>query len=337
MKKLASMEVRRCVVDPDLMFIINSDRACYNDQLLQQKIMYKGLIQTQTTIYWMQMLADEEIVGNYIQTTNARKLIEYGFRDESAIGAVIATKSCIPLPLDCIIRGYYVPKSNWWKNHKTTDLSKGLQPYQQLSEPIYTPFSTKDGVYVTFEETVKILKDFLENVFVLEEGSNSEEIAAALATEVKEKAISAYKFAHNYAIQKDIIIADANLTFGLLQHSAPELVLIGNTFTPDSSRIWDAKNYKLGEEQYSMGDYNLRKYLSTSPETIHTIPERILKNVSESYIDVFQRLFDENVIRISENCLWSWKKALESIEDEASHRKFLKEIQSYYESQTPDK
>ena len=86
-----------------------------------------------------------------------------------------------------------------------------------------------------------------------------------------------------------------------------------------------------------MGDYNLRKYLSTSPETIHTIPERILKNVSESYIDVFQRLFDENVIRISENCLWSWKKALESIEDEASHRKFLKEIQSYYESQTPDK
>ena len=62
MKKLASMEVRRCVVDPDLMFIINSDRACYNDQLLQQKIMYKGLIQTQTTIYWMQMLADEEIV-----------------------------------------------------------------------------------------------------------------------------------------------------------------------------------------------------------------------------------------------------------------------------------
>ncbi len=306
MKKLANMEVRWCVADPNLMFIINSDRACYKGHLLDQTVMYKGLIQTQTTVHWMQMLADEEIVGNYIQTTNPKKLIEFGFSDESAIGSVIATKSCIPIPLDCIIRGYYVPKSNWWKQYeKNSDgkLLTGVKPYEQLPEPIYTPFSTKDGVYITFEETIKILKDFLENVFVLEEGSNAEEIAKTLATAVKETALSVYRFAHNYAIQKDIIIADTNLTFGLLQHSAPELVLVGNTLTPDSTRMWDGKTYKIGEEQYSMGDRDLKRFLVEFGEDVTHIPERVLQNVSESYIDVFQRLFDENVIRLSENCL----------------------------------
>lgn len=346
MKNLASMEIRKSVANPDLMFVINSDWACFKDKLLPQKIRYKGLIQTQATIRWMQMLANEEIVGNYIQTANLRKLIGYGFSDESAIGSVIAAKSCIPLPLDCIVRGYYVPQSPSWAQYKIDSticgnhLPEGLKPYQQLSEPIYTPYSTKNGVNVTFEETVEILDDFLQNVFVLKEGSDSTKIAKALATEVKKKSISAYTFAYNYAIQKDIIIADANINLGLLMNQdVPELVLIGNTFTPDSSRMWDARIYRLGEEQYSMGDRDLRKFLSKydNIEDIPEIPDRILENVSDSYVDVFQRLFDENVIRLSENHLWNWKNALEALGEKNIETRVAKEIQDHFAKEPTDK
>lgn len=344
MKKLASMRKRRLKTNPNLMFVTNTDLASYHGVIFPQIIMYKGLIRTQSTIRWMQMLATEEIVGNYIESTNLKKLIENGFCDLSAIGSTILAKSCIDIPLNCIVRGFYVPKSHAWDQYKLDSticgntLPEGLVPYQQLSEPIFTPYFPKEGRYFTFDETVSLLGKFIQNVFVLREGTNPNDVAIALAQKVKEKAISVYKFAYNYAIQNDIIIADANITFGILmKNTIPELVLTGNIFTPDTCRIWDARLYEVGIEQFSMGNRELSNYFYTHKLSNKlVIPERILQDVSSSYIDVFQRLFDANVINLSENILWSWKNAIESFEEEQDCLRTEEEVQAHFAQDAPD-
>jgi phosphoribosylaminoimidazole-succinocarboxamide synthase len=75
---------------------------------------------------------------------------------------------------------------------------------------------------------------------------------------IKDKSTELYNFAHNYARERDIIIADTKFEFGRLDN---KIILIDEIFTPDSSRFWDPELYKPGGSQASFDKQFVRDYL----------------------------------------------------------------------------
>src|SRR5260221_9688804 len=82
-------------------------------------------------------------------------------------------------------------------------------------------------------------------------------IGLPLAEKVRDISLALYSFARDYAAQRGIIIADTKFEFGLTPavtpselvlseaegrglSSEPQLVLIDEALTPDSSRFWPA-------------------------------------------------------------------------------------------------
>ena len=309
---------------PDLMFFHRTNRYSVGDRVFPGEILYKGLILNEMSLKWMDFLEKEEIVRNHIVSYDAETLLSYGVNPEWA-GCVVAAKKCIPLPLECIVRGYYVPESKSWDPYKTTGmlygnkLPEGLKESQILPSPIYTP-STKAGAgehdeNIDFDTSVKIIEAFITKHFELQNGCKVTEIAYTIANDVKQISLRAYRAAHEYAIKKGIILADTKLEFGICkENSGWHIVLIDECFTPDSSRYWDESAYAIGMPQPSMDKQFLRRHVyqelkwdgESAPPFIH---ESVLNTVSEIYADIYQRLFDESVIKLSSDIAWKWSKA----------------------------
>lgn len=308
----------------DLMFFHRTNRFSVGDRVFPGEILYKGLILNEMSLKWMEFLEQEEIVRNHIITSDAKTLLSYGVNPEWA-GCVVAAKKCIPIPIECIVRGYYIPESKSWDPYKETGmlygnkLPKGLKESQILPSPIYTP-STKAGAgehdeNINFDTSVEIIKDFLLKHFELEEGTNINVLAYTIADNIRNVSLRAYRAVHERAIKKGIILADTKLEFGILQDVCDwHIVLIDECFTPDSSRYWDGSTYEVGKPQPSMDKQFLRRHVYTAlkwdGESSPPIVQESIRNaVSEIYSDIYQRLFDESVVKLSTDIAWRWSKA----------------------------
>lgn len=308
----------------NVMFFHRTNRFSVGDRVFPGEILYKGLILNEMSLKWMEFLEQEEIVRNHIITDDAKTLLSYGVNPEWA-GCVVAAKKCIPIPIECIVRGYYIPESKSWEPYKTTGmlygnkLPEGMKESQILPSPIYTP-STKAGAgehdqNIDFDESVEVIKKFLTEHFELEEDCDIDRLALIIANDLKQISLKAYRAVHERAIKKGIILADTKLEFGILQEESDwHIVLIDECFTPDSSRYWDVSIYEVGKPQPSMDKQFLRRHVysdlkwdgESEPPVVH---EDIRGTVSEIYADIYQRLFDESVVTLSTDIAWKWIKA----------------------------
>ena len=162
----------------------------------------------------------------------------------------IIVKKLNPLPIEAIVRGYLI--GSGWKDYQKTgqvcgiQLAENLQQASQLPEPLFTP-STKAAVgdhdeNISYEETVELLGE-------------------DLAKQVRDISLTLYTTAAKYALERNIIIADTKFEFGLDDDGV--LHLIDEVLTPDSSRFWDAKEYKVGTSPASFDKQIVRDYLET--------------------------------------------------------------------------
>jgi phosphoribosylaminoimidazole-succinocarboxamide synthase len=113
-------------------------------------------------------------------------------------------KKTIPLPIECVVRGYI--SGSGWKSYQKSgqicgiQLQEGLKESERLPEPIFTP-STKEelglhDINISFDEAV-------------------EKIGKTMAERVKTLSISIYKKGAELADEKGIIIADTKFEFGI--------------------------------------------------------------------------------------------------------------------------
>jgi phosphoribosylaminoimidazole-succinocarboxamide synthase len=111
------------------------------------------------------------------------------------------------------------------------------------------------------------------------------------ATELKDKSIALYQFARQYALERHIIIADTKFEFG---HDGDEMILIDEALTPDSSRFWDAKEYKSGKPQPSFDKQIVRDWLTASgwdqKSPAPVLPRKIVDATSRRYRQVYRML-----------------------------------------------
>jgi len=265
------------------LLIVATDRLSAFDVIMPQPIPYKGLVLTQISNYWFDVMRD--IVANHIVLTDVDKFpSECKPYREQLRGRSIIVKKARPLPVECIVRGYL--SGSGWNEYKKSksicgiSLPVGLVESSKLPEPIFTP-STKADVghdeNISFDQAVSIL-------------------GKETALKVRELTIEIYKRASTIAEQKGIIIADTKMEFGFYQD---ELILIDELLTPDSSRFWSMEKYKPGFPQENFDKQYVRDYLLSinfnkkppGPE----LPDYVIQKTSELYRDALKRFTGKDI------------------------------------------
>lgn len=250
-------------IDYKRMLIVTTDRLSAFDVILDDPINRKGEILTSISNFWF--VKTQHIIANHLTYDVLDEVLA---KDELAQveGRAIIVKKLKPLPIEAIVRGYLI--GSGWKSYQKTgqvcsiQLAENLQLAEKLSEPIYTP-STKAEIgghdeNISFEKTIKL-------------------IGEDLAYQVKDVSLKIYKFAQEYALSKDIIIADTKFEFGLDEND--NLVLMDEILTPDSSRFWAKKEYKIGQSPSSYDKQIVRDYLETLDWDKKPPPPKIAKEI----------------------------------------------------------
>ncbi len=118
-------------------------------------------------------------------------------------------------------------------------------------------------------------------------------IGEDLSNKLKEISIRIYKDAHDYALQKGIIIADTKFEFGTDLETG-EIILIDEVLTPDSSRFWPLDEYEPGRPQKSFDKQFVRDYLNSldwdKNPPAPRLPDDIVEKTKSRYEEVYKIL-----------------------------------------------
>ncbi|MDR1122749.1 MAG: phosphoribosylaminoimidazolesuccinocarboxamide synthase [Endomicrobium sp.] len=261
--------------------IVASDRISAFDHVIPTFIPNKGKVLHKFSMFWFDfvygVVPNHIITGDFDTFPTELKKYEY-LRDRSMI-----VKKANRLDVECIVRGYLV--GSGWKEYQkfqtacAIKLIPGLKESSKLPEPIFTPSSKeKDGKHdenISFEETIK-------------------RVGKDVAESLKKTSVELYKKVSDYALTKDIIVADTKLEFGFYDNN---LILIDEIFTPDSSRFWEMSKYEEGKSQSSLDKQYIRDYLESinwdksSPAPV--LPKDVVEKTIDKYITVYEKLTGE--------------------------------------------
>ena len=262
----------------DSLIIVATDRISAFDHILKNKVTDKGAILTQMSKFWFDFTKD--IVPNHMLSVDVKDMPEF-FQNEKFDGNSMMCKKLEMLPIECIVRGYIT--GSGWESYKKTGLvcgiklKEGLIESDKLPEPIYTP-STKAELgdhdeNISFEQSVEVL----EKIYP---GKGEE-----YASKIRDYTIALYKKCAEYALTKNIIIADTKFEFGLNENG--EVVLGDEMLTPDSSRFWPLEGYKPGQSQPSYDKQFVRDWLKANPDSDYLLPDDVIAKTVDKYKEAF--------------------------------------------------
>ena len=266
---------------PGRLLIVTTDRLSAFDVVLPLPIPGKGRVLNQISLFWFQKF--EALMANHVLTSEIEEMrFEKGFVKQfgkQLAGRSVLVRRAKPLPIECVARGFIT--GSGWKDYLKTGavcghaLPAGLKQCQELPKPIFTP-ATKASVghdlNIDFESAVKL-------------------VGRATAEKVRDLTLTIYKKGVEFAKTRGILIADTKFEFGLV---GDKLILIDEMLTPDSSRFWPKKNYKVGQDQPSLDKQIVRNWLLASgwnqmpPGPV--LPVDIVRKTAKAYKDVFKKL-----------------------------------------------
>lgn len=272
------------------LLIVATDRISAFDVILPCGIPDKGRVLNQISTFWFGVTAT--LVPNHlIQPVDEPRILDVFLLPEERFkypdylkGRSMIVKKLVRVPVECIVRGY-LAGSGWAEYKKSgsicgVPLPKGLKESQELSEPIFTP--TTKAVSGHDEPMT------MDDVAVL--------VGKTLAGQMRDKALEIYTRARKYAADRGIIIADTKMEFGL---DGYKLNLIDELLTPDSSRFWDAGEYRVGQSQPSYDKQPVRDWLEQSgwdkKSPAPMLPDEIIKATSQRYREAFEKITGEKL------------------------------------------
>ncbi len=263
-----------------LLLMVATDRISAFDVVLPNGIPDKGIVLSRMSAFWFEKTA--HLLTNHFMGLADR--MEHPSSELAALPSDVATRSMVVrraqrLDIECIVRGY-VAGSAWSEYVAQGTIfgqpaPAGLREGDRLSQPIFTP--------TTKAETGHDTNMTAEEVDAL--------VGRELALELEKASIAIYDFAHEYAKERGIIIADTKMEFGLI---GDELILIDELLTPDSSRFWDVSTYNPGRSQPNYDKQFVRDWLNSTgwdheppaPE----LPDDIVEKTGQRYREAYARL-----------------------------------------------
>lgn len=273
------------------LLIIATDRISAFDAVLPCGIPAKGLVLNQLSAFWFRQTA--KIMPNHLVDVvdNVRRLDSYlapaqRFQYPSYLaGRTMVVKKVERIPVECVVRGY-LAGSAWSEYQKSgtangIPLPPGLQESQELPEPLFTPTTKADTGHdlpLTMSEMQKL-------------------VGKQRAEEMRDKTIEIYRSAREHARARGIIIADTKLEFGM---EGGKLILIDELLTPDSSRLWDAALYKVGQSQPSYDKQPVRDWLVESgwnkEPPAPMLPSDVIAATTKRYVEAYERLTGKKLV-----------------------------------------
>lgn len=265
------------------LLIVTTDRISAFDVVLPCGIPDKGTVLNRLSAFWFQRT--ESIITNHLieVVDDVRRLDNYLSLEERFAypsyleGRSMIVKKAKLIPVECVVRGY-LSGSAWAEYQKQgtvngEPLPEGLKESQELPELLFTPTTKAETGHDQPLSTDEL----------------KEMVGETMARELKEKSLAIYSYAREYA--RDIIIADTKMEFGL---DGDRLILIDELLTPDSSRFWDARLYKVGQSQPSYDKQPVRDWLAGSgwnkepPAPI--LPPEVIEATTRRYRHAYERL-----------------------------------------------
>jgi len=270
-----------------LLLMVATDRISAFDVVMPNGVPDKGLILSRMSAFWFRKTAHlipnhflgmaEDVAGTYPQLQKVPR--------EVAQRAMVVRRAQ-RIDIECIVRGYLAGSA--WAEYKASGTifgkpaPKGLREGERLATPIFTP--------TTKAEQGHDLNMTLEQVEAM--------VGKRQAQELAQNSIAIYEYAHQYAKERGIVIADTKMEFGTVDG---QLILIDELLTPDSSRFWDAAGYRPGQSQPNYDKQFVRDWLNSAgwnheppaPE----LPADIVEKTRERYMEAYKRLTGQEIVQ----------------------------------------
>jgi len=263
----------------DTLLIVATDRISAFDVVMPNGIPDKGKILTALSLFWFRKLSAS--TENHLLAT---EIHDYpaNIRTFSAQleGRSMLVKKAQVVPIECVARGYLA--GSGWKEYQKTQtvcdvpLPEGLRQCDKLPRPIFTPATKEEhghDINISFEQA-------------------AEKIGGSTAAELRDRTLSLYSRAAEYAAGRGILIADTKFEFGRLPDG--KLILIDEVLTPDSSRFWPTDKYKPGHDQPSFDKQFVRNWLETQSwnktPPAPMLPNDVVEGTRKRYIEAYERL-----------------------------------------------
>lgn len=274
---------------------VASDRISIFDFVLPAEVPQKGEVLTALNVFWYLALRKSSEVPK-------QDIVAYGknidfhlphtaWNDSDLQKRAIVITKLRMLPIEAIVRGYLMG-SGWGAYQKTAPnhkvcghrLPAGFKDGDRLPNPIFTP-------------TTKAVEGHDKHMDV-------GEVRSQFGLEIERASLNLFRLASEIALNRDIIIADTKLEFGLSEDGST-IILGDERFTPDSSRFclledWIQSREK-GTSPTAYDKQFVRKWGMTQGiherdplnpadvEYVHglTVPEDILRKTTEIYRVIF--------------------------------------------------
>jgi len=272
------------------LLIIATDRISAFDSVLPCGIPAKGFVLNQLSVFWfrhtadlmpnhlMEPVDDVHCLDSYLPAESRFQYPDY------LTGRAMIVKKVKRIPVECVVRGY-ISGSAWAEYQQYGTISgnpapKDLQENQELNQPLFTPTTKAETGHdqpITMNDIIKL-------------------IGLRTAQEMEEKSLAIYNYAREYARSRGIIIADTKFEFGI---DGGRLILIDELLTPDSSRFWDADQYKVGQSQPSFDKQPVRDWLVQSgwnkEPPAPMLPAEVIEATSQRYIKAYEKITGRNL------------------------------------------
>ncbi len=256
----------------DRLLIVATDRISVFDVVLPCGIPDKGVVLNLLSAFWFEKTS-HLVPNHFIEVVVEDKRYPYLARRSMVV------RKAKRIDIECVVRGYI--SGSAWAEYKEKgsicgiSLPQRLAESEKLSEPIFTPTTKAESGHdepMTIDEVKGVLGE-------------------ARTEELTEKCLSVYRYAHDYSLERGIIIADTKMEFGLIDD---ELILIDELLTPDSSRFWEASLYEPGHSQPSFDKQPVRDWAAATgwnkqpPAPMPTAD--VIEQTTRSYREAYRRL-----------------------------------------------
>lgn len=263
----------------DRLLIVATDRISAYDVVMPNGIPDKGRILTALSLFWFGKFTGSFENHLISADVNAYPPELQRHRDQLEGRSMLVNKARV-VPIECVARGYLA--GSGWKEYGQSQtvcgikLPPGLRQCDKLPQPIFTPATkeqTGHDINISFDQMVQ-------------------RVGRELSQTLRQRTLSLYQQAADYAASRGVIIADTKLEFGQLPDG--RLILIDEVLTPDSSRFWPADQYQPGRDQPSFDKQFVRNYLETRPwnkqPPAPPLPAEVVEGTRRRYIEAYERL-----------------------------------------------
>lgn len=266
----------------DELLIVSTDRLSAFDVVMGNGIPGKGVLLNQLSLFWFARLG--HICPHHVITGDDATIADrLGCAHEELKGRAMLARKTTPLKIECVARGYltgslykeYVACGGNLHGHRLPD---GLLDGSPLPSPIFTP-------------ATKAQEGHDENISMAQasdlEGEDTVNQVAGLTLRL-------YQVAAAHAAQAGLILADTKFEFGRVGDA---LIWIDEALTPDSSRYWEASQWRPGVALPGFDKQFVRDWLERSGWNKQppgpALPPDVIEGTLARYREAFTRLTGE--------------------------------------------